>query len=168
MAEIIDFNVHLGTSIQGHALQVTPLIAEMDRLAIQRCVLSPVRPLAYAYGPANDEVSRARDAHSSRFYGFGRVDARLPDAAAEAERCLGSLRLDGLFLHPWEDTISAADHRYDPVLEVCSHRGVPVLIATGHPMVAEALPVWRAQASRPAYLAGRSIPCARLAPTRAL
>jgi len=141
MAEITDFHVMVGDSIQGDSLTVDELIAEMTRLSIARAILCPVRPYSYDYTSSNDLVADARNAHPGRFHAFGRIDARQPEAALEAERCLGRLQMDGLYLHPWEDNICAADHRFDPILEVLQRHRAPVLIATGYPLLSEALQV---------------------------
>lgn len=141
MLDAIDFNVMLGASIQGYRLEAPELLAEMDRLGLGAAVLTPVRPDGYDYQAANEHVAHVRDLHPDRFYALGRVDARLEMAAAEAERCLVDLGLDGIFVHPWEDTVSIASPRFDHVADVCVRRGVPLLVAAGFPLVSEALQV---------------------------
>lgn len=141
MDSAVDFNVMLGTSIQGYRLEASELLEEMDRLGMRSAVLVPVRPAGYDYHAASRHVAEVRDLHPDRFYAFGRVDARLESAAAEAERCLDAMKLEGIFVHPWEDAISIASEQFDPVANVCQRRGVPLLVASGYPMVSEALQV---------------------------
>jgi predicted TIM-barrel fold metal-dependent hydrolase len=138
VAGVIDAHVYLGRSIQGFGQDRDDILKEMDRLAIERSVLVPVRPFDYGYGTQNDLVAGARRAHMDRFYAVGRVDPRLPGAASEAARCLSVLEVQGLYLHPWEDAIPTSDHRLDPVMEVCAGHGVPILVAAGYPWVSEA------------------------------
>jgi uncharacterized protein len=134
----IDAHVHVGRSLQGYRLELPDLLRSMDRLGIARSVLYPVRPLGYAYPTENDAVAAAVAAHPDRFWGLGRVDARQPDAAAEADRCLGRLGLRGIYLQPFEDAVGVAEPVVDPILARCAEAGAPVVIAAGYPWVSEA------------------------------
>lgn len=141
MSLIVDAHVHIGHSLQGYTQSEDELLASMDRLSIQRAAVCPVRPFTYAYPPENDRIAGIVRRHPDRLWGVGRVDPRQPDAAREADRCLGSLSMRGVYLHPWEDTFCIADTLVDPILAVCqSHRAV-VLVCTGYPFVSEALQV---------------------------
>jgi predicted TIM-barrel fold metal-dependent hydrolase len=105
-------------------------------------VVAPARPIGYHLGPANDAVAAAVAAHPERLIGFARVDPNLHEAAvAELDRCLSTLGLSGLFLHPWEETFRVSASHVDPVLEVAKAYGVPVIVAAGYPFVAEGLQV---------------------------
>lgn len=137
--QITDAHVHVGRSIQGFAQDATHVLAEMERLGVSTAVLVPVRSADdYGYGSQNDLVASLRTTHLGRFHALGRVDPRLASAAAEATRCFTELACAGLYIHPWEDAISVADPRLDPVLRVCAAHGAPVLIAAGYPWVSEA------------------------------
>lgn len=141
MARIIDAHVYLGTSIQGFAQEAAAVLGRMDELGIEAAVAVPVRPPDYAYPSQNDHVAAACAASGGRLVGLGRVDARLPNAASEAERCLRKLGMRGIFVHPWEDVISIADHRFDAIAEVCRGGRVPLMVAAGYPHVSEATQV---------------------------
>jgi uncharacterized protein len=138
MAMIIDAHVHVGRSLHRYEQSVDDLLRSMDRLAIERALLYPVRPVEYAYPPENEFVAEIMTRHRGRFWGLGRVDPRRPDCAAEAERCLADLGLRGLYLHPWEDTFCIADSIVDPLLQACARRRSPVVVAAGYPWVSEA------------------------------
>jgi uncharacterized protein len=138
MADILDAHVHIGRSIQGFGHDVPRVLAEMDRLGIELAIVVPVRPYDYVYRSQNDLVAQARRDHPDRFYAVGRVDPRLTDAAVEAERCVTDLGLQGIYVDPWEDALCVADHRYDPVLRVCTQYKVPLMVATGYLWVSEA------------------------------
>src|SRR5207247_3540323 len=91
----------------------------MDRLAINKAVLCPVRPMDYAYPPQNEFVAQTVDRHRDRFEGLGRVDPRRPDCEEESERCLSDPGLRGLYLHPWEDAFCVADPIEAPDINLC-------------------------------------------------
>lgn len=137
----IDAHVHVGESIQGFGQDVPAVLAEMDRLGLERALLVPVRPPNYQYEEENDRVAASCREHADRFWGLGRVDARLSTGAAEARRCLDELGLRGIYLHPFEDAVRVSDPRLEPVLEVCAERGAALVVASGYPWVSEATQV---------------------------
>ena len=67
----------------------------------------PVKPRGYDLGPCERPASRRQfGAHPERLIGVARVDPLLGDDAchrAGAVLCT-ELALQGLFLHPWEET----------------------------------------------------------------
>lgn len=133
---IVDAQVHIGQSIQGAEQTTDDLLRRMERLEIEMAVLVPFRPPDYRYEPQNDLILNACQAAPNRFYGLGRVDARLKSAAGEAERCL-NLGLAGIYLHPWEDAIAISDRKMDRILEVCARLRAPVMVEGGYPWVSE-------------------------------
>jgi uncharacterized protein len=138
VARVIDAHVFIGDSIQGFRHDQEAILSELDRLEIDAAVLVPIRPRDYSYSAQNELVAAARQQHPSRFLALGRVDPRLEEAAAEADRCLSQLGLQGIFVHPWEDATPISDQRLDPILEVCSARSAPLMVAAGYPWVSEA------------------------------
>jgi len=138
MGMVMDAHVHVGQSLQGFEQSVDGLLGSMARLAINKAVLCPVRPMDYAYPPQNEFVAQTVDRHRDRFEGLGRVDPRRPDCEEESERCLSDLGLRGLYLHPWEDAFCVADPMVDRVMNICGRYRAPVVVATGYPWVSEA------------------------------
>jgi predicted TIM-barrel fold metal-dependent hydrolase len=145
----IDAHVHVGESLQGFGQAAGDVLAEMERLGIDRSVLVPVRPVGYAYEPENERVAGLVREGGGRFWGLGRVDPRHAGAGAEARRCLGELGLQGLYVHPWEDAIGVTDHRLGPVAEACAEAGTPLLVEAGYPWVSEAPQVAELAARHP-------------------
>jgi predicted TIM-barrel fold metal-dependent hydrolase len=139
---IVDSLSFLGESLFGPKATAAELIARMDELEIDRAVVCPFKPRGYDLRAANDAVAEAVRAWSGRLTGFARVDPNLGDeACAELERALGDLGLAGLFLHPWEETFRVSGPQVDAVLETARRHGVPVIVASGYPWLAEGLQV---------------------------
>ena len=137
----IDAFCFLGQSLFGYGQSVDELLARMADADIQQAVVCPVRPRGYHLGAANDFIAEAV-AGEPRFVGLARVDPNLEaDALAELERAVVTLRLRGLFLHPWEETFRINGPRVDPLLARCSDLDVPVVIASGYPWLSEAAQV---------------------------
>ncbi len=105
-------------------------------------IVCPARPRGYHLAAANDAVAEAVTVAAGRLTGIARVDPLLGrDACAELERALGHLELQGLFLHPWEESFRITDSCVTPVVETARRFGVPVIVAAGYPWVSEALQV---------------------------
>ncbi len=121
----------------------------LDENAVDAAVVAAARPVDYHLGPANDEISRLQEADAVRVVGLGRVDANRADAADETQRCLETLALRGIFLHPHEEVFPVNAPRVDAVLEVCAERGAPVVVAAGYPWVSEALQIAELAARHP-------------------
>jgi predicted TIM-barrel fold metal-dependent hydrolase len=139
---IVDSLTFLGESLYGPDVAVGDLLEVLDAAGIDRAVVVPAKPRGYHLGPANDVVAAAAGSHPDRLSGFARVDPNLgADAAAELERCFGTLGLAGLFLHPWEETFRASAPFVDPVMEVAREHGRPVIVAAGYPFLSEGLQV---------------------------
>lgn len=139
---IVDGQVFIGESIFGHVVRAQDVISLMDELEIDRAVVCPFKPRSYRLESANDVVAQAVADYPQRFVGLARVDPRLrDDAVAEAERGFDDLGLQGLFLHPWEETFVINSALVDPVVGVAVRRERPVLIASGYPWLSEGLQV---------------------------
>jgi predicted TIM-barrel fold metal-dependent hydrolase len=139
---IIDGLTFLGDSIFGHRTSAAHLLAALDEARIERAIACPAKPRDYRLGPQNERLAEAVREHAARIVGFARVDPLLGDeAAAEADAALGELGLAGLFLHPWEETFRINAPLVDGVVEVARAHGAPVIVATGYPLLSEALQV---------------------------
>ncbi len=137
----VDSLAFVGTSLFGPAQSYDDLRRGLDENAIDAAVVAAARPVDYHLRPANDEIARLQEADTERVVGLGRVDANRADAADETRRCLDTLALHGILLHPREEVFPVNAPRVDAVLEVCADRGAPVVVAAGYPWVSEALQV---------------------------
>ncbi|MDP9416468.1 MAG: amidohydrolase family protein [Actinomycetota bacterium] len=140
-ARAVDALGFVGTSLFGTAQSYGELRRRLDDNAVDAAVVAAARPVDYHLRPANDEIARLQETDPARVVGLGRVDANRADAADETRRCLETLALRGIFLHPHEEVFPVNAPRVDAVLEVCAERGAPVLVAAGYPWVSEALQV---------------------------
>ena len=111
------------------------LLEALDAAGIDRAIVCPGRARGVGYDRGNDRVAAAVAGSPDRLIGFARVDPLAPGAEAEVRRARG-LGLQGLFLHPWEDTFRITDRAVDALVG----EG-PVIVAAGYPWVSEGLQV---------------------------
>jgi hypothetical protein len=126
--------------------QVERFIAEpdafvrfMDEQGLARVALVnyPAPDLMGFDESVNDFVAAYRDAHPDRIIAIGGMHPRLArDPVAEMERLLGTLRLDGIKVHPPHQLVHANDHvrgnrALATLYEACQEARVPVVIHTG-------------------------------------
>jgi predicted TIM-barrel fold metal-dependent hydrolase len=139
---IIDCNVMVGKSINGYSLDPHRLLGQMDRLSIDLSVIIPVQPRTYNLQPQNDYIAALSEEYQDRFIGFARIDPRLgEDSERELDRCIKTLGLRGLFLHPWEEGYRVNSSFVVSLVKKAGLMKIPVLIATGFPWVSNALQV---------------------------
>jgi len=131
---LIDAHAHIGDSLFGVGQSVDELLAAMAANGIARSIVSPLKPVGYHFGPENDRIAAAVQAHPDRLAGFARVDPWQRGAAlTELRRALDDLRLIGLSLHPFEEQFAANDELVFPLLELLQERRLPLLLAGGYP-----------------------------------
>lgn len=139
---IVDAFTQVGKSIHGYEQTPEKLLSSMERYGIEYSIVCPVQPFSYHIEPENDYVAELTKKNKERFIGFCRVDPRQGvKAVLEVERGIKDLKLNGVFLHPWEEGYRINDTFVIPVIERSSDLGVPVIIATGYPWVSHALQV---------------------------
>ncbi|HWK80648.1 MAG TPA: amidohydrolase family protein [Thermomicrobiales bacterium] len=130
---MIDVHAHLGDGLFGLSLTVDDLLASMAANGIEHTIVSPLKPITYQFGPANDALAAAVSAHPQQLSGLGRVDPwQGADAVQEAVRCLDDLGLAGLFLHPDEEHFPANDEIVFPLMEILRDRQRPLMLAGGY------------------------------------
>jgi predicted TIM-barrel fold metal-dependent hydrolase len=140
---IVDAHVYLGSSLFGYGQSEDQVLADMDRLGIDRAVLAPVKPQDYHLGPANRLVADAAQAHPDRFMGLCRVDPWQREAAvAEARRGFEELGSCAVYLDPWEESFQANDDLVSPLVEQAGRYGQPVVINAGHARVSHPTQIW--------------------------
>jgi len=130
---IVDAHVYLGQCLFGYGQSLAEILANMDRLGIDKAVLVPVKPRDYHLAPANDLVADAVQRHPDRFLGLCRVDPWQGETAvAEVKRGFEELGACGLYLDPWEENFQANDDVVLPVLQKVGRYSKPVVINAGH------------------------------------
>lgn len=131
---LIDAHAHLGTSLFGVSNTVEDLLASMERNKIDQAVLSPLKPRNYHFGPENDRIAEAVNAHPGKLFGLARIDPwQKQTAEDELRRAIGDLGLKGLYLHPFEEQFAANDEICFPLLSILQERSLPLMIAGGYP-----------------------------------
>lgn len=140
--KIIDAHVYVGESLFQQSQSVAVVLRRMDDLEIDRAVLCPNRPRDYALASANRRVADAVSQHQDRFHGLARIDPwQGEDAVQQLKQAREEWGLQGLLLHPWEETFQVADGLIDPLLDYAQGERLPVFIETGYPLVSHPLDI---------------------------
>jgi predicted TIM-barrel fold metal-dependent hydrolase len=140
---IVDAHVYLGSCLFGYGQSLEQLLANMDRLEIDRAVLVPVKPQEYHLAPSNKLVADAVHASPDRFMGLCRVDPWQREAAvAEVRRGFEELDACGLYLDPWEENFQANAEIVFPLVEEAARYGKPLVINAGHARVSHPTQIW--------------------------
>lgn len=141
----VDANANVGPSLYSD-YEFDPTLEALDeRLAeatVDGAVVAPLKPPSFDFDRANERLAE-RLADRDQYYGIGRVDPRVEDAAEHARRALEEYDLHGLKLHPWEETFPITDPMVEPVLDVAAEFEAPVWVHAGYPNVSRALSVRR-------------------------
>ncbi|MGH3383377.1 MAG: amidohydrolase family protein [Nocardioidaceae bacterium] len=121
----------------------------MDRLDISVSVMLPFDGLYHAARPCNDEVAAWCAAFPERLIPFGTVSPREPRAADEVTRCVETLGMRGLKLHPWMQAFHPLEPVMDPVYERARDLGIPLIFHDGTPPLSTPLQVAEVAARNP-------------------
>jgi predicted TIM-barrel fold metal-dependent hydrolase len=133
----------LGTSRFGYRRTADETIRDLDAEGIAAAVVAPVHPPDGDLAAANREVAGEVHRSDGRLVGLARVAPWDGDAAlAELTRAVGD-GARGVFLDPAEDHFAINDVRWRPIAERAAELGVPVVVATGFPWLAETQQVAR-------------------------
>jgi predicted TIM-barrel fold metal-dependent hydrolase len=138
---VVDGNVNIGPALYD-TFEFEPtleeLAARLTAAGIGHGVVAPLAPPSLDYDAANARLA-AQIGNDERFTGIGRIDPRRDAAVENAERALTEYDLQGLKLHPWEDSFSVTSAVVPPVLSVAARHDVPVWIHAGYPHVSHSL-----------------------------
>lgn len=135
-SERVDFHAHRPTSRGVWGLReyvASDYLQTMDRAGVGQSVILPLDGLVYGHGKTNDEVAAWCAQSPERLIPFATVDARKPDAAAEARRCVQELGVRGFKFHPWMQGFYPLDREWLALFEVVAELGVPALFHDGTP-----------------------------------
>lgn len=130
---VIDAHVRLGTG-RDAALDAATLLATMDRLGIDRALVSPTeRCLAVDHREGNAAVAAAAGASDGRLLPYAvaspwRGRRALHELARAAEEGAVALALD-----PSVQGFDLLDGQVDPLVEAAAERRWPVYVRTGTP-----------------------------------
>jgi uncharacterized protein len=141
MTSTVDALAFVGPNLFGETQSHDELLSGSGAAGIGMTVAVTARPLDYRLEAGNDGVAALAENHPDSVLGLARVDPNRSDATAELRRCLETLRLRGLFLHPWEEVFQVTGARVEPLLRLAAEFGCPVVVAAGYPWVSEALQI---------------------------
>jgi len=147
----VDANTNVGPSVYSD-FEFDPtleaLSENLERANVDAAVVAPLKPPSFDFDRANERLAEDLGDRGDR-YGIARIDPRVEEAARHTERALVEYDLNGVKLHPWEETFSITSSVVEPVLSVVETHDVPVWIHAGYPNVSHALSVRRVARSHP-------------------
>ena len=132
-AGAIDAHVHIGHDADGHALDATGLVADLDRWGIGSAVCFPANEPGEdgCFAAANAAVREAARRHPGRIIPFCRVDPMRDGARAQiAASAADGAR--GLKLHPVAQRFRPEAPEVVAVVRDAAERGWPVTIHAGY------------------------------------
>lgn len=155
---VIDAHVRLGAG-RDATLDAATLLATMDRLGIDRALVSPTeRCLAVDHREGNAAVAAAAGASGGRLLPYAvaspwRGRRALHELARAAEEGAVALALD-----PAVQGFDLLDGQVDPLVEAAAERGWPVYVRTGTPSFALPLQLAELAVRHPAcaFVMGKS------------
>jgi uncharacterized protein len=138
----IDAHSYVGENIFGFSRSPETLLREMDRLEISKAVLCPNKPFSYALESANHFVAKAVKQYPDRFFGWVRVDPWQGEKALkELKIGIEDLGLNGLLLHPYEESFQISDRKVNPLMEYAESNGIPVMVEAGYHLLSHPLDI---------------------------
>lgn len=130
----VDAHCHVGEGVH-YSLAPEELLAQMDKLSIDRAVLCPAdRFIAVENVAGNDYLLRTIERWPNRFWGFAAVNPWYERrAVAEVRRAIGA-GLVGIKLDPTLQGFLICDELVHPVVESAIELDVPLYFSTGTPI----------------------------------
>ncbi len=139
---IIDFHTYVGTSMLGESSTVEELLENMEKNDVTTSVVCPVKTIDPYFEKQNQYIADLQKKYEGTIIGFCRIDPNLgKDSEKILRESVSDLGLQGLVLHPWEETFAINDKRVFPFMEVCRELKLPVLIETGYPWLSHCFQV---------------------------
>ncbi len=136
MIPLIDAHCSLG---EGRYARLTPeeLLAQMDRVGVDRAVVGPVHEHITVYNrEGNDYILHAVRRYPRRLVGFATVNPWYGQRAVDELRRALDAGLRGLTLNSALQGYFIHDELVHPIIEVAEERGVPVYFHTATPIYA--------------------------------
>ena len=137
---IIDAHTHYGTaSEEATDLSPTLFLQALERAGVDGACVMTLRGLRPGAGmrECNDEIAEVASHAPDRLIPFATVNPfEGPSAVAEMERCLTTLGMKGLKLHPWlQGFPRVGGKELHEICELCGAHGAPVVFHDGTPNV---------------------------------
>ncbi|MCY1713683.1 amidohydrolase family protein [Caproiciproducens galactitolivorans] len=109
------------------------LFAEMEAGSVDKAALLPLDLTTTAGGWVvnNDQIAKIVSVHPERFIGFASVDPHREDALEVLDYAFGTLKLEGLKLHPAKQKFYPTDAFMEPIYQKCIEYNKPILFHAG-------------------------------------
>ncbi len=108
------------------------LVGTMDRLGIDRCIVSTWSGITDGDPASNDITLAAIERHPGRLLGYGTINPRYPEEMQrEMSRVFRSDLMVGYKPYPPRQQVPLTDLRHRPMLEWADRKGAPVLCHGG-------------------------------------
>lgn len=135
MGTIIDAHNHVGGPDKGDGKKQSAeeLVAEMDRLGIDRAVVFPFDEIqrGLSFSLANSRTAEAVREFPDRLIGFARLDPNCgKKAVEELDRDVG-IGLVGIKLHPSSQSFSLKNEYLKEIIKVAAEYGIPLIFDSG-------------------------------------
>ena len=135
----IDSHTHMGrrNTPLGHGVASflgEDLVRDMDELGLDKAVAFPLGAPYTDYSESNATIAAEVAKFPQRIIGFCRINPNFgPQATAKAlDRCLGTLKLSGIKLHPEIEFFDPNEEELmEPVYEAARRYHVPIIFHTG-------------------------------------
>ncbi|CAG0967267.1 MAG: amidohydrolase family protein [Candidatus Methanoperedens sp.] len=132
---IIDAHNHAGGPDRGDGKRQSAeeIVAEMDRLGIDRAVIFPFseRTPGTSFSFANNSTAEAINKYPDRLIGFARLDPNFGKKAVEELRRDVGIGLVGLKLHPSSQKFSLRSEYLKEILKEASVLDIPIIFDSG-------------------------------------
>ena len=135
MEMIIDAHNHVGGPDRGDGKRQSAeeIVAEMDRLGIDKAVIFPfseVNP-GISFSIANNRTAEAINKYPDRLIGFARLDPNFGKKGVEELKRDVELGLVGLKLHPSSQKFSLRSEHLRNIIKKASRLNIPVIFDSG-------------------------------------
>lgn len=135
MGMIIDAHNHVGGPDKGDGKKQSPdeIVAEMDRLRIDRAVIFPFNEVnpGISFSIVNNRTVEAINKYPDRLIGFARLDPNFGKNAVEELRRDVEMELVGLKLHPSSQKFSLRSEHLKEIIREASMLDIPIIFDSG-------------------------------------
>ncbi|MDO9463915.1 MAG: amidohydrolase family protein [bacterium] len=131
---IIDSHFHLGDIAYKYksGTDVGSIIKTMDIIGVNKlCINSTSAVNGATHYDGNNYIGSICKKYPERFIGFAVINPNFNDTEDEIKRCIETLGLKGIKIHPRIHQCKLSDKKYKPVWEASEKYGIPILSHTG-------------------------------------
>ena len=132
---IIDAHNHVGGPDRGDGKRQSAeeIVAEMDRLGIDRAVIFPFSEInpGISFSMANNRTAEAINKYPDRLIGFARLDPNFGKKAVEELRRDVEIGLVGIKLHPSSQKFSLRSEHLKNIIKKAAMLNIPIIFDSG-------------------------------------